>query len=338
MKPISRNVFALCTLWAAGASAQPSLSVTTTPATCFGVANGTAQLFPSGAGPFTYNWQNGATTQNRTGLASGTHTVTVTDVNGQFTTTDVVILDNLVIEGTVDITQALSCSDGDGGAATVTALSGTAPFTYNWTTGHDTQTATGLSAGTFGAYITDVNGCRNADPILVELRVLEVEVTVAANETCAGAADGSVTATATGGTADYTFSWSDTGVGSGARTGLVAGEYIATVTDDNGCTAMASVTVTSGGACAVDAGVDDAGLTDSGTSTDADVDPTDAGDDAAMGDDSGTDPVDMGRSPDAGTPRGGGGCTVSAEGDSTSGFVALLALVGIAIRVRRRMS
>lgn len=70
-----------------------------------------------------------------------------------------------------------------------------------------------------------------------------VTATTATNPTCSGATDGSATATATSGTAPYTFIWSN-GATTSAVSGLASGTYTVTVTDAANCTASATAVLT----------------------------------------------------------------------------------------------
>lgn len=60
----------------------PAVSLVPTHTTC-NLENGQIQTtVTGGVGPFTFNWSNGATTQNLTGLKEGAYNVTVTGTNG----------------------------------------------------------------------------------------------------------------------------------------------------------------------------------------------------------------------------------------------------------------
>ncbi|MDP6908411.1 MAG: HYR domain-containing protein, partial [Flavobacteriales bacterium] len=65
-----------------------------------------------------------------------------------------------------------------------------------------------------------------------------------------GAADGTITAVATGGTPPYTFTWSNGAVGA-VISGLAAGPYEVTVTDASGCTDFSSISLNDPGASVV---------------------------------------------------------------------------------------
>ncbi|HLP57107.1 MAG TPA: T9SS type A sorting domain-containing protein [Fluviicola sp.] len=54
---------------------------------------------------------------------------------------------------------AATCPGSDNGSATINASGGTGPYSYLWTSGETTPTATGLAAGTQTVTVTDDNGC-----------------------------------------------------------------------------------------------------------------------------------------------------------------------------------
>ena len=137
----------------------PAISGTTvvTNATC-GSNDGAIDLTVSGgAGGYTYSWNGGATTQDRTGLAAGTHTVVITDANScTFTLTPTV--GGNPITGTTVVTD-VSCYGGNNGSIDLTPTGGTAPYTYNWVGGATTQDRTALAAGTYTVSIMDAGSC-----------------------------------------------------------------------------------------------------------------------------------------------------------------------------------
>ena len=142
---------------------EPTLLTTTTSfinVSCFGGSDGTATATPSGGStPYSYFWSNGQTGQTATGLAPGTYTCTITDVFGCIaTTSSVTITQPSAITATISTTN-VSCFGGSNGSAAAFVTGGTAPYTYLWSNGQTTQTANGLSAGTYSCAITDANNC-----------------------------------------------------------------------------------------------------------------------------------------------------------------------------------
>ena len=101
------------------------------PAYC-GLNNGTAHASPQGGvAPYTYLWDNGATTQSIQDLAPGTYVVTVTDNSGataQGTAT-------IVVEANMSpyvLEERDACFGCNGRAQVVTpGFQGTPPFTYS---------------------------------------------------------------------------------------------------------------------------------------------------------------------------------------------------------------
>jgi len=134
------------------------------------------------------------------------------------------------------------CNTGMLGSATVTPANGVAPFTYAWSDGQTTVSATGLSAGTYTVTVTDAaGGTTTCDVTLTEPSALTCSVT-AVDANCFGTSDGSALVAASGGTAGYTYAWSNS-VTTASNPNLGAGTYTVTVTDANGCTAVCNGTV-----------------------------------------------------------------------------------------------
>lgn len=133
-------------------------STSTTNAVCT-QANGAAHVSAtSTALPVSYLWSTGATTANITGLTSGGYACTVTDANGcKVTKSAIVDAYSPVNIGLIN-SQA-SCIFNHDGTATAAAYGGTAPYTYSWTGGQTTSTATGLETGHYYVFVTDAAGC-----------------------------------------------------------------------------------------------------------------------------------------------------------------------------------
>ncbi len=216
-----------------------------TNATC-GMSNGSASMSASGGTPgYTFTWstspvQTGATASN---LPAGTYTVTITDNNGCTATTQVTVNDQGGPTVSATGTDA-TCGNSDG-SATASPSGGTPPYGYAWNTTppQNTQTASNIPAGTYTVTVTDDNGCTATASVTIN-DIGAPTVVVAGTDANCGNADGSATATATGGIPPYTYNWNTTPPQTGATaTGLPAGTYSVTVTDDNGCAAVGNVTI-----------------------------------------------------------------------------------------------
>ncbi|MCP9764182.1 beta strand repeat-containing protein, partial [Lacihabitans soyangensis] len=140
----------------------------------------------------------------------------------------------------------VSCNGGNNGTATVTASSGTAPYTYSWApSGGTAATATGLAAGTYTVTVTDANSCQKSSTVIItQPTALVASISAQTNIVCNGASTGSATVTASGGTPSYTYSWAPSGATTATATGLAAGTYTVTVTDANACQKTATVNIT----------------------------------------------------------------------------------------------
>ncbi|URC11785.1 T9SS type A sorting domain-containing protein [Flavobacterium sp. B183] len=215
-------------------------TATTTAVSCFGGTNGTATVTPTGGTPgYTYSWSpTGGTAATATGLAAGTYSVTITDANACSKTISNIVVGQpaAALDGTAT-TTAVSCFGGANGTATVTATGGTAGYTYSWApTGGTAATATGLPAGTYSVTITDANGCsKTVNNIVIGQPAALNGTATTTVVSCFGQADGTATVTPTGGTANYTYLWSN-GATTQTITGLVAGNYNVVITDANSCT------------------------------------------------------------------------------------------------------
>ncbi|MBI2967459.1 MAG: gliding motility-associated C-terminal domain-containing protein [Bacteroidetes bacterium] len=225
-------------------TSMPVLSVASTPASC-GSANGTATATVSGGSlPYTFSWSNSQTGSTATALSAATYTITVTDGSG------CTVTGSTTVSGSSSVTVSLSpgnvtCNSGNDGTATATPAGGSLPYTFNWSNSQSGSVATTLAAGTYTVTVTDAAGCTaTGNTTLTEPSALSLSVNKT-DATC-GSANGTATATVSGGTPSYSYLWTG-GQTTSAATGLAVGTYTVTVTDGGGCTASSSAVINSSG-------------------------------------------------------------------------------------------
>lgn len=240
----------------------PTITVTEsshTDVTCNGANDGAATVVASGGNaPYSYTWNPGGMTGgSQTGLSPQTYTIVAEDTDGCTGTIQVVITESIVMTAITSSVDA-SCGINDG-QATVNVSGGTGPYSYVWTPNvGTTASVSGLSAGVYSVVVTDANGCQLTETINVNNQnAPTATITSVSDETCLGAANGSATVSATGGSGNYTYAWSPSGGTSATATGLATGTYTVTVTDDSGCITSINVTIGAGSVITVTASVTD---------------------------------------------------------------------------------
>jgi len=233
---------------------------------CFG-STGSINLTVSGGTPtYTYNWSGTGTGSNpRTGLTAGTYTVTVTDSKSCTAITSATITGPLTGLSLSATSVNILCNGGSNGSIDLSVSGGTGAYTYSWSNlpgSPDPQDQSGLAEGTYIVTVTDVNGCTATlsrtitQPAVLTMSLLKVNPTCPPGALPGVCCNGSITVTATNGTAPYNVSWSGTTSGNPAGTEiaasggtyliptLAAGTYNVTVTDANVCTTSTSATLT----------------------------------------------------------------------------------------------
>ena len=220
-------------------SVGTTFTTSATPTTC-GNANGSATAsLTSIAHNTTYMWNNNGTTATISGLASGTYTVTVTN-NGCSATASVSVAPSTGLSINTSSTPAV-CTQQNG-TATVTETNPVSP-TYAWSNNGTSAQITGLAAGIYTVTVTDA-GCSST----VSVTVAQSSGTLSSiathtSEPCYGEALGQASVTASGGTPNYTYTWSNNQTGP-SISGLSAGTYVVSVTDQAGCVSSDTVIVT----------------------------------------------------------------------------------------------
>ncbi|MFM7401182.1 MAG: gliding motility-associated C-terminal domain-containing protein [Bacteroidota bacterium] len=233
-----------CSLIQTATVNQPNLltAVTSsTDVTCFGFANGIAQIgMAGGTGPYNYQWSNGNSTPASQTLTAGSYTITATDANNCSLTRSFVISQpaQLLVSGTA---SAATCFGYNNGSVQINTAGGVLPYSFNWNNGSNSTILLNIGAGTYTVTITDNQNCTASQSYSVQQPPqLLLQQSSALHVSCYGSSDGALSATAAGGTPPYSIGW-NTGVQSTGLDNLPAGTYTATATDANACTATISI-------------------------------------------------------------------------------------------------
>lgn len=212
---------------------QPTALVATANQTnliCAGQPTGTITLSPSGGtGTYTYLWNTGQTTQNRTGLAAGIYNVTITDANACAITRTVTITEPPALITTGVASPANILCNGGTSFVTISASGGVSPYSG---TGSFTQ-----AAGTVVYSVKDANGCSATRTITLTQPTPLISGTPTAPPILVNGGTTTITQPgAGGGVAPYQYSL-NTGTyqTSNVFTGVLAGTYLVNTRDANGC-------------------------------------------------------------------------------------------------------
>ncbi len=222
-----------------------SLTVTVQAPASTGNKDGKALAQPTGgAGNYMFQWQSGESGNAATRLAPGNNGVTVTDANGCVATATVAISENIQpLAISISEKTNIKCAGEKTAALAVQVSGGKGPFKYKWNNAAlSGDQLTALSAGDYLLTVTDAAGTTSTASISVaQPSALALTATVQ-SPASTGNADGKAEAKATGGTGAQSFKW-DNGETSALAVKLEPGQHRVTVTDANGCSATASVSI-----------------------------------------------------------------------------------------------
>ncbi|MHC1703583.1 MAG: gliding motility-associated C-terminal domain-containing protein [Tenuifilaceae bacterium] len=231
-----------------------AVTITANDVSCFGGNDGffdvqilgglgpfTIVCTPAGVGTFTYQ-----------GLIAGNYTIEVTDnATGNKITNLGTITQPLLLTAALNTITDPLCFGAPSGKVLFDIAGGTAPYTITWTGGTSNgNEATGVASGTHDFTITDSKGCTAAVNSITLADPVKLNITniTQVNPVCNGAATGSITVTAAGGTGalDYSVTGPTTVTGNltGILENLLAGDYTVTVIDANSCVAYSDVPLT----------------------------------------------------------------------------------------------
>ena len=192
----------------------------------------------SGANSSTYDVPSGLTT-----TTFYRRKVTDASSNVEYSNTIIVTVNANPTPSNTSQTNVL-CFGNSTGSVTVAGAGGTSPYEYKIGTGSYGTSATfsSLASGSYTVTVKDANGCTAdlAVSITQPTAALSIATPSITDVSCKGGSTGAVNLTVSGGTMNYTYSWSGPSSYTATTediTSLSAGTYSVTVTDANTCTA-----------------------------------------------------------------------------------------------------
>ncbi|MEM6769649.1 MAG: gliding motility-associated C-terminal domain-containing protein, partial [Bacteroidota bacterium] len=194
-----------------------------------------------GQGPYVYNFNNtgfgpGNSLQN---LPVTVVNVVAMDVNGCEVEQDIPVdeLELGLVDGSRVATEPVCAGDANA-TITIELANGQPTYQYDFGLGDGFQnnnTLAGLPQGSYTVTARDADGCLGIFPV----DIVDPPAIVLANQetdiSCFGAGDGQIIVFSGGGRPGYSYNWSDGSTADTVRTGLEAGIYTVSLTDQNGC-------------------------------------------------------------------------------------------------------
>lgn len=218
-----------------------SINVSSTPSSCTGNTGTASAAVVGGISAYTFAWDNGQTTAIATGLSFGNHHVTLTNPNGCSETANFTVSNSNAPTISVQ-TTAVDCPGFATGNATVNISGGTPDYNITWSSSNNTNnTESNLAAGNYTVTVVDDASCAALENFSIsEPEAFTVSIATE-NEHC-DTKDGQLVATATGGTPNYNYAWSN-GTSGNVLVNQSAGSYTINVTDQNNCSTQATASI-----------------------------------------------------------------------------------------------
>ncbi|MBL6657722.1 MAG: SprB repeat-containing protein, partial [Flavobacteriales bacterium] len=204
---------------------------------CFGASDGSIEVIVNGGAtpPYSYDWTNygNDTSSVLNNLTAGTYDLEISDFNNCITHVSVDINQSDAPLNLQTTTSSISCFGNPSGSASVTVSGGSAPYSYNWSSGHVTETAAQLTSGTYVVHVTDIKNCVVSDTVTITGNPQITTILSSTPTSCFGSGDGTASVSASGGTGNLSFTWSN----GSSSTSITSnyGNYWVKVEDSIGC-------------------------------------------------------------------------------------------------------
>lgn len=207
---------------------------------CNGGNNGSISVEATGGeSPYTFSWSNGGNGPTISNLTAGNYIVTASDNNGCEVVEAYTVNQPTAITLNINSSGQNLCAGDANVDLTAVPTGSQPPFTGAWSNGVNGLVNNNLAAGTYTITVTDNAGCTKTATTTVTAPSPLVVTVSTTDETSVDANDGTAEVSASGGTAGYTYLWSN-GSTTDSIGGLAPGTYTVTVTDQNGCTSTGS--------------------------------------------------------------------------------------------------
>jgi len=232
-------------------------SISANPANiCIGASTQLNIVVSNGVAPYTYVWSNGSTSANQmvSPMITTTYTVTVTDANGTTQTGTVTVNVNTPPTANAGLDHAIAL-----GSSTNIGTPAIGGCTYAWSSYPSGFTSTSAnpitiptSSTVYTVTVTNAGGCTSSDDVIVSTTggtLVASSIVSTIGQTITLGQTTQIMCLASGGTAPYTYSWSSAPAGFSASmynptvAPTVTTTYTVLVTDANGLTATASMTI-----------------------------------------------------------------------------------------------
>ena len=211
---------------------------------------GSATVTPTGGagGGFTYNWNTpgNPTTTTVSAICPGNYLVIVTDTNLCTDTTHFTISAPTTVSVSVAPTNP-TCFGYTNGTATVTPAGGTPTYTVTWNPNIcvGCTVASGLSAGSYVATVTDVKGCTGSTSFTLHDTTQLNANAVPTNPLCNNNCNGKIVSSPTGGNGGYVYHWLGIAPGNTSTVNnLCPGTYTLILSDSKNCQDTVDITLT----------------------------------------------------------------------------------------------
>jgi len=217
--------------------------------TCSGDDDGAIDIDVSnGDGNYRYSWEGPSsytnTTQDIAGLSGGVYNLTVEDGSGCTAFESIEVLEADPVTITLVNKDDQQCFGEADGTIDVDITGGDGNYTYEWTSGQDTEDISNLLPGSYSLEVKDDNGCSDMMSItILSAEELTAIINSQTNPSCFESSDGSIVTTISGGQTPYTIDWNAGSYTTSNISNVPAGVYDLLVTDANSCTVQLSVSL-----------------------------------------------------------------------------------------------